>query len=82
MNANGNLAQIYLTMYGLSEKELPISSCPDGMLKVKIKGMRYGGGQDCDNEKEGFIIFMRNGSNELNESNDQRNHEYYKHNCF
>ena len=83
MNGNGNMAQIYLTLYGLSEQELPKSSCPDGMLKVKVKGLCYGGGQDCDNEKEDFIIFMRNGSDdELNESNDQRNHELYKRNCF
>ena len=53
--------------------------CPDGILPVKARGLCYGGGQDCNIEKEGFVVFMRNGSdNELNESNDQRNHEYYK----
>ena len=47
---------------------------------MRVKKLWCGGGQDYENEKDGFVMFIRSGSDHIaNESNDQKNHEYYKH---
>ena len=65
MNGNSNTAIIFLTMYGLTDKELPQEKCPSGVLPVRVKKLCYGGGKDCENKKEGFVMFIRSGSDHV-----------------
>jgi len=57
-NAVGNAAQLYATIYGLTEEDLPSSTCPNGVLTIPISGFCYGGCQDCSNEKTGYLVFF------------------------
>ena len=55
-NACGNTTPFYITVYGLSEEELPSSICPDGVLPVLLPGLCYGSSQDCSNSSIGYFI--------------------------
>ena len=59
MNGNGNTANIYVTVYGLIHKKLSRRECPFDVLHVRMKKLCYGGGKDCENEKEGFVVFIK-----------------------
>ena len=73
----GNAAPFYSTVYGLSTEELPVSTCPSGVLTIPIPGFCYGGAQDCANESIGYLVFLRSSTKEDKTSTDQLNHEQY-----
>ena len=81
-NALGNAAPFYATVYGLSSEELPVSTCPSGLLPVLLSGFCYGGDQDVSNKTKGWLVFIGSTINEDKVSTDQLNHEYYRNEVF
>ena len=79
INAAGNVANIWLTVYGLTEIELSVEKAPDGLFLLPVEGLCYGAEQNVDNKTMGYVMFMRSSKNSCEkESNDQKNHERYK----
>ena len=58
-NGLGQLAPLYITFYGLSERELPSKFCKSGMLQVKVPGLCYAGNIDVRSDQVGYINFIR-----------------------
>ena len=81
-NAVGNAAPMYATVYGLSEDELPTSTCPSGAYDIPLEGFCYGGMQDCSNKTVGYLVFLRNTNKEDDISTDQLNHMKYRNEVF
>jgi len=55
-NGFGNATPLYITVYGLSESELPSSTCSTGVHSIRLPGLCYGSTQDCSTETVGFLI--------------------------
>ena len=74
-NAYSNDAPLYATVYGLSEQELPVATCPSGVLPLSLPSFCYGDSQDVYNttrgQKKGVEI-----------STDQLNHIIYRREIF
>lgn len=82
INIVDHVATIYLTVYGLSEVELLNVKYPVGVLVMMVEGLSYGGGQDCNNMREGYVIFMRSTNRkDPNISMDEVNHQTYRSIC-
>ena len=81
-NAYGNAAPLYATIYGLTEQELPVKTCPSGVLPLLLPGFCFGGSQDVSNTTVGHIIFLRNTRKEDEISTDQLNHVRYRQEVF
>ena len=81
-NGVGNQAPLYATVYGLSEEELPSSTCPSGVLTIPIPGLCYGANQDCSNSTIGYFVFLKSTKKEDLISTDQLNHEQYRNIIF
>ena len=82
MNATGKMAALYVQVYGLSKEQLCPILCPLGICALPLKGFAYGASQDCSNTTIGWVMFIRNQTNEFNETNDQKNHEHYRDEVF
>ena len=81
-NALGNDAPLYSTVYGLSNVELPIATCPTGRLCIPLPNFCYGGCQDVSNSTIGYLVFLRSTEKEDSISTDQINHEAYINDIF
>ena len=81
-NGVGNTAPFYLTIYGLSESELPSSTCPTGVYQLPIPGFCYGGNQNVSSSTVGYLIFIRSTKKDDEVSTDQLNHEIYRNIVF
>ena len=57
-NGDGNTVSFYLTVYGLSEAELPSSTCPSGIYYLPLPGLCYGGTQNVSNTTIGYLVFI------------------------
>ena len=68
----------YKTIYGLKEKELPRNKNPAGILLVPVKGFFYGGSQNCSNNTNRYLVFIRSKKSTTNKSIYQLNHEIYR----
>jgi hypothetical protein len=74
-NAAGQMAPLFISVTGLSEKELPSETCPSGMLVMKVKGLAIGANVNVDCESVGYVVFLRKSdTNEL----DTRRFTYYR----
>ena len=62
-NAMGATAPIYLTIHGLTLRELPPESCPSGVLIVPVNGLCISSEQDVRYNDVGYIAFVRNTTN-------------------
>ena len=84
INAYGNTAPIYITMYGLNDRELPVSKNPDGMLVLKIPGLCIGAGQDIRlSNVIGYVIFLRNDQKKEGEYTlETKNFDYYRNKVY
>lgn len=65
--ANGMTAPIFVTVYGMNERDLPKREYPDGVHVEKFDGLCMGGGQDVHTQGHGYVCFVRGG--EKNDSN-------------
>ena len=84
ITGSGKLAPVFVTVYGLSEKELNKELCPSGILIKKVRGLAYGGNVNVTNRHQvGWILFTRNQFCPVTgQSNDQRVAEYYRNEVF
>ena len=71
----GQMFNPYVTVSGLSERELPQKNCPSGILTVPIPGLCMECNRDPRCEKVGHVIFLCNTVSE--ESIHLKNHEHY-----
>jgi len=53
------MAPLFMTVTGLSDGELPQSTCPDGVLILKIPGLCVGGTVDPRIQNCGYVAFIR-----------------------
>ena len=81
-NGVGNAAPFYMTIYGLSDSELPKETCPSGVYHMMLPGFSYGANRNCSNSTVGHIVFIRSTSKEDDISTDQLNHELYRKQVF
>ena len=75
-SADGTVAPAYVSFLGLSERELPKDSCPDGILVLPIEGLSVGG-VDPDCKSVGYIVFVRGGKDQ-----EKQNFRYYQETVF
>ena len=79
MTGTGSLAPPFITVTGLSEKELPVETCPSGVMHIEIPGLCVGAGQDLRHEAIGYVAFIRANSNSASgKTTDIRNFEFYR----
>lgn len=78
MSARGYTAPVFLTVYGLSERDLPVETCPEGRLYVKIPGLNQSSAHNTYDETYGFICFMRQSCPSSEESYDKLNFTWYR----
>jgi len=58
-SAGGYMAPLFMTVTGLSDSELPQSTCQDGVLILKIPGLCVGGTVDPRIQNYGYVAFIR-----------------------
>ena len=76
--ADGSVGPTYITFTGLTERELPISTCASGVLVIPISGLCIGGGSlNVDCKTEGFAVFTRKGKDI-----ETINFSHYRENVF
>ena len=51
-------------MLHLNERELPTDKFPDGILLISVKGLCIGSEQDIRNNSDGYVAFVRQGTDE------------------
>ena len=56
--ASGLAAPPYVSVSGLTEEELSVELCPDGILACKVPGLCKGG-DDLHNNGYGWLVFLR-----------------------
>ena len=71
-----------MTVYGLSEEELPTQTCLSGLLSLPLEEFSYGSNQDCSNRNIDYVIFLRSTKKQELVSTDQLNHEKYRREVF
>lgn len=81
MNAVGNVAPIFITVYGLSESEL-LEKDENGLCVVEVPGLCVGGSENIDNKCPGYISFLTAKTEEEQISMEQKNFLYYRNEIF
>jgi hypothetical protein len=62
-SAAGMVADLFVSVCGLTEAELPKDTCPEGILKIKIEGLCVGGaGVTVGSKGHGWLVFVRTDS--------------------
>ena len=64
MSSSGKLAPIFAQVLHLSERELPVETCPDGILLVAFPGLCIGSSVDSRHKHPGYVAFVRQGVDE------------------
>eukprot|EP00978_Attheya_sp_CCMP212_P042288 scaffold255283_cov67-Attheya_sp.AAC.1 len=59
--ATGLMAPVFVTVSGLTAAELPVETCPSGILALEIEGLMVaGGGVTIGAQGSGYLVFIRN----------------------
>ena len=58
ISADGTVAAVYVSVLGLNSRELPVDTCPSGVLVLPIEGLAIGG-VDPDCRAIGYVAFVR-----------------------
>jgi len=56
--ASGLAAPPYISVSGLTDEEMSVEKCPDGVIATPVKGLCKGG-DDIFNEGMGWLVFLR-----------------------
>ena len=79
MNATGMLAATFITVTGLTERELPKEGCPSGVLHIAIKGLCVGAAQDLRHDAIGYLTLYRREKCKVTQTTaEQRNFAFYR----
>ena len=80
MSGLGIMAPLYITVYGLTERELSPQEYPTGILVVRVPGLCYAGHMDVRVKEVGFLVFTRSAAHEAgaNVSSSTMNFSYYR----
>ena len=77
-NGLGATGPIYLTVNNLNNRELPESTCPSGLLVIKVPGLCLGSQKDIRYNQVGYLVFIRNTKDPISKkSAETKNFEYY-----
>ena len=60
MNGVGLMAAPFITITGLTERELPKDTCASGVFILTINGLSAGANADIRNSAPGYVCFVRN----------------------
>jgi len=84
ISAGGYMAPLFMTVAGLSDGELPQSTCPDGVLILKIPGLCVGGTVDPRIQNCGYVAFThsRKDGSTSEESPEMTIFRYYRTNIL
>ena len=59
--ASGTQDPVFVSVSGLTPEQLPIDTCPSGILCLAVKGLCVAGGEvTVGNENKGCVAFIRN----------------------
>ena len=64
ISASGGIAPIFCQILHLTERELPVATCPSGILIVEVPGLVIGAAADNRIKKLGYLCFVRQGIDE------------------
>ena len=79
-SAAGTVANLFVSICGLTGKELPKGTCPDGILKIKIDGLCIGGaGVTVGNKGHQWLVFLRT---DPDKKADQKRYTCYRDNVL
>ena len=59
INALGAMAAPFVTVTGITEKELPVEKCPSGVYTLQVPGICTGSSVDPRLNAPGFVAFVR-----------------------
>ena len=83
INGVGMMAAPFVTVTGITEKELPRATCPSGVYILSIPGLCAGGNTDPRNAAMGYVAFIRTEKGEVSgKTSEQRNFEWYRENVL
>ena len=83
INGIGAMAAPFITVTGITEKELPKESCESGVYILQIPGLCTGSSMDPRLNAPGYICFVRSERHELSQkSAEQLNFEWYRSNIL
>ena len=79
MNATCMIAATFITVTGVTERELPRDICPSGILYIKIPGLCLGAAQDLRHDAVVYVAFYRTERFEVSQSTaEQRKVSFYR----
>ena len=82
ITAMGVMAPIYITVYGLTDRELCPIKYPTGIHIVKIPGLCYAGNLDVRAKQIGYVVFTHNLNSITTSSVSQDNYTFYRGNLL
>ena len=83
LNGVGMMAAPFITVTGITEKELPRNTCPSGVYILSIPGLCSGGNTDVRNDAVGHVAFVRSERGAVSgKTSEQRNFEWYRENVL
>ena len=77
------MAALFITVTGITGKELPRTTCPSGVCIISIPGLFAGGNMDVRNDAMEYVAFVRPEKGEVSgKTSEQRNFEWYIENVL
>ena len=77
-SAAGIIANIFISVCGLTKAELPTLTCPTGLLAIEVEGLSVGGGGvTVGNKSKGWIVFVRS-----DPGADEKRYRFYRDRVF
>ena len=83
LNAAGTSAPMFISVYGLTERELHFDIAPTGFLVMKVKGLCVGGfGVAAECNTYGYVLLIRAENRTCKDSVDRVRYRYYRDTIF
>ena len=80
LSAAGTIADMFISVCGLTEAELPSETCPSGLLAIQVEGLCVGGGGvTVGNKSKGWIVFVRS---DPGNNADEKRYKFYRDNVL